>query len=123
MASRKKKFIRHLKQPIPLLIAAPVAWKAIGEPLFGNPSAGIGGALNAIQGGDIKGGVQEFIDILGINFLGYKFSDGSNWWSRGFPLNTYVPIALGVVGHKLANRFGVNRVMKRIPIVGKYIAL
>jgi hypothetical protein len=76
-----------------------------------------------VQTGNVQAAVTEFADVLGINFLGYKFSDGSNWWGRGFPLNTYVPIALGVVGHKLANKFGVNRVMKRIPIVGKYIAL
>lgn len=106
-----------------LLMTAPVAWKALAEPIFGNPSAGIGGAAQFIQGGDIAGGAKEFIDILGINFLGYKFSDGTNWWSRGFPLNTYVPIALGVVGHKLANKFGVNRAMKKIPLIGKYAQL
>lgn len=124
---RRYRAFRKGKTPIPLLPTLAVANAALIQPILGNPAKGVAGGLQYFQQGDMQSGLRETIDIIGINFLGYKFSDGSNWWGRtdtGIgPLQTYTTIGIATLGHMLANKFGVNRAMKRIPFLGKYIAL
>jgi hypothetical protein len=36
---------------------------------------------------------------------------------------TYGGLLMGIVGHKLASKFGVNRSIHKIPVIGKYLSL
>jgi len=117
---RKKSKHRYKDKRIPLLTVLPILHKAAIEPLLGDPSRGIYGAYNLYKDGRGSEAPKEFVDVIGINFLGRKFSDGSNW---GFPFATYSEIALGMAGSWLMNKFGVNKQIKKIPMVGKYIKL
>lgn len=93
------------------------------EPILGNPSAGIDGALAHARTSPQEG-LREFIDVLSINWTGYKPSSGSwHFLSQGYPVKTYGLILMGWLGSKVATYFGANRVMRKIPIVGKYLKL
>lgn len=104
----------------------PIAHKVLLEPYMGIPGQGVAGAQQYVASGDYEGAVREFTDIIGINFLGYKFSDGSSWWTGDraiSPWKTYTEIGLGIAGSWAANKFGVNKQIKKIPLVGKWIKL
>lgn len=84
--------------------------------------AGLGAAFakpiqNALEE-DYEGALAE----VGARFTGYNFQ------SRVFDLkyavlNGYLPIVLGAIGSKVATKLGINRELKKIPMVGKYIKL
>ena len=85
-------------------------------------TAGIGVALskpiqNAIAG-DYGGALAE----LGSRFTGYNYQSNTFDWKYAI-IHGYLPIVAGAVGSKLATKIGANRVMKKIPFVGKYIKL
>lgn len=46
-----------------------------------------------------------------------------NPFNAGFLFETYGGLAAGIFGHMLANKFGVNKSMKKIPFLGKYVEL
>jgi hypothetical protein len=122
---KKKSKHRSKDKRIPLLTVLPIASKAVVEPFFGNGSD-LSGAKQQIDAGNFAGAAIEFLDVMSINFTGFKMSDGSNWWvNHGTPkpITTYATIGLGILGSKLANKFGVNRQIRKIPVVGKYIKL
>jgi len=96
-----------------------VANGLIINPLFGGP--GIGGAFNYLKQGMLPEAAKEYADVVGINFLGFKFSDGTIWTPN--MLTNYATIGVAVLGHILAKKFGVNRYMSKIPMIGKYISL
>ena len=84
--------------------------------------AGLGAAVaNPIQkaiDGDYEGALAE----VGARFTGY------NYQSKTFDLkyaamNGYLPIVLGALGSKVATKLGVNRALKKVPLIGKYIKL
>ena len=52
--------------------------------------------------------------------LNPKFGSGIN---TAYLFNTYGGLAMGIVGHKVASKFGVNSQLKKIPMIGKYIQL
>ena len=83
---------------------------------------GYSGALPLAQAGDYGGAIREFMDVLCIQTTGYKPSDGSNW-GLAKPGATWTAIALSLLGHWAANKFGLNRSIAKIPLVGKYIAI
>lgn len=71
---------------------------------------------------------KHFLDQIGQRYTGVSFfPDASGRQSTdinfAYLANTYGGLLAGVVGHKLANKFGVNRAMKKIPIVGKWVQL
>ena len=83
---------------------------------------GLGAAVaNPIQqaiGGEYEGALAE----AGARFTGY------NYQSKVFDLkyafmNGYLPLILGALGSKAMTKLGVNRAMKKLPVVGKYIKL
>jgi hypothetical protein len=107
-----------------LLPSLALANGAIIGPLLGDNSHGINGAINFFNANDYQGGAKEFMDIIGINFLGTKFSDGSRTaaWTDCM-IRNYSTIGAAVAGHWVANKVGLNRMMKRVPFVGKYVSL
>ena len=46
--------------------------------------------------------------------LYYTGVDSSGHWDAGFVKNAAVPIIVGAIGHKVANRLGVNRQVKKL---------
>ena len=119
--ARKKKKSRKSKSRIGLISTGVAATQGLIVPLFGDGGA-ISGAINAAKTHGIANGIQEFIDILGINFIGYKFSDGS-WWGWEKPAATYGGMLLGYGAGKIATKTGVNRSLAKIPFIGEYIKI
>ena len=123
-SSRIRTVYRSLRRrhhsPISILTALPIVHKTVLEPLLGDATRGIDGVLK--KDGDTTAQVKEYFDVLGINFLGWKFSD-SSWWGWMSPIKTYGEILLGAVGSKVATKVGANRMIAKVPVLGKYIKL
>ena len=119
--NRYRRFSRG-KQPIPILPVLAVSNGLLIKPLFGDAS--MYGALNHMRDGNSGKAVTEFIDIVGINFLGTKFSDHTQTplWTQKM-IENYTTIALGVAGHIVAQKLGINKHIRKIPMIGKYVAL
>jgi len=122
MAGRSpRRFKRHFaSKRIPLLPTIVGLGTTIVPAVFGG--GGYSGALEIAKSGDIGKAVIEFMDVLSIQTTGYKPSDGSNW-GLAKPTATWTAIGLSLLGHWAANKFGVNRSIAKIPLVGKYISL
>jgi hypothetical protein len=118
--SRRYKAFRKGKAPISLLMAVPVAYKALVQPVLGG--GGYTGAYNMLKAGSKpEDVVLEFANILGRNFSGYDIKDNSFDIGRVIP--TYAMLAAGFIGSKVASKIGVNAQFKRIPMIGKYVKL
>ena len=119
---RKYRSFRKGKSPIPLLPLIPTVNSALLQPIFGDGARW--GAAKFIQNGDPAGAIMEAGNILSMNFTGYslKGPDAGTFYPHHL-INTYTPIAVGLAGHFIAQKLGVNRMMKKIPMVGKYISL
>lgn len=81
-------------------------------------SAAVANPVQQAIDGDYEAAIAE----AGARFTGYNFQ------SKVFDLkyaimNCYLPIILGALGSKAMTKLGVNRAMKKIPMVGKYIKL
>jgi hypothetical protein len=111
---------RSQSKAIPILPVAAAFGTILAPAVFGG--GGYTGALGKFQSEGIQGAVREFTDILAIQTTGYKPSDGSNW-GLDKPTATWATIVGALVGHFLANKFGINRSIHKIPIFGKYISL
>lgn len=103
--TRKARRFRRGKAPMPLLPMVGLAY-SLSKPVE-----------NAI-GGDFQGALAE----LGARFTGY------NYQSKQFDLmyavtNGYLPIIAGALGSKAMTAIGANRMMRKVPLVGKYIKL
>lgn len=106
---------RKGKSPMPIL------------PLLGGVVAPL---MSAVQGSNFMHDIQTnptaaisgLIDQIGQKYTGYSFLYG-----YGFDINrvipTYTGLFAGLAGHMLANKLGVNRYMKKVPIVGKWVQL
>jgi hypothetical protein len=113
--SRRYRAFRRGKAPIavlPLLtgVVAPIAiaMKREGDFLYNfkvDPTGATLGLVNQI--------VRQY---TGFGLRGEPFD-------YMLPLTTYAGLGAGVVGHKLANKFGINAQMKKIPLVGKFVQL
>ena len=70
--------------------------------------------------------INDLVDQISQHYIGVS-TQGS--FGGGFQFNpkylyaTYGGLIAGIVGHKLANKFGINRYMKRVPMIGKYVQL
>jgi len=96
-------------------IAVPV-----GMILGGNDKAGHTGLIKAMQTGDPAWMAREVTNIIPYEIVGYKW-DGS--WDWGIIARNLGLIVVGGMVHKMANRFGANRYMDKIPLVGKYLSI
>ena len=69
----------------------------------------------------IEGKYEDALNTLIGNFTGYSVWDGQfhwDWLAKG-----WAPVIAGVGGHFVANKVGLNRNIRKIPMVGKYISL
>lgn len=103
MAKKRKR--RKKDNRVPLLTIAGLA-AAVANPI-----------QQAIEG-DYEAAIAE----AGARFTGY------NYQSKVFDLkyafmNAYLPIILGAVGSKVATKIGVNRALRKVPMVGNLIKL
>jgi len=83
------------------------------------------GGIGALQSDPINFG-KGFLDQVGQHYIGFSmFPDvsGVNGFNFAEPVKTYTALIAGVLGSKLASATGVNRYMKKIPIVGSRIKL
>jgi hypothetical protein len=83
------------------------------------------GGLNTLQT-DPYHFMTDMVDQVAQRYTGFSvFPDRSG--ARGFNFNyvmqTYGGLAAGLFGHWIANRSGINRMMKKVPMIGKYLAL
>lgn len=122
MAGRPRRSFRRgfASKRVPLLPVVVGLGTTIVPAVFGGGD--YSGALPLAQAGDYAGAAREFMDVLSIQTTGYKPSDGSYW---GFqkPAATWTAIGLSLLGHWAANKFGLNRNIAKIPMIGKYISL
>ena len=67
----------------------------------------------------------DLIDQISQHYIGISTqgSFGSAQFNPKYLWQTYGGLAAGIAGHWVAQKTGVNRYMKRIPMIGKYIAL
>jgi len=102
--SRKRKGHRSDKR-FPVLLALPVI----------APTVDAASAL--FHGRPIKDTAAMFVsDLSGVDPLTGTISMPTV--TRQLTL-----VVMGVVGHKIANKLGINRTMKKIPLLGQYIKL
>ena len=77
------------------------------------PLAGLGAAVaepvRRVVSGDVEGGLIELVQ----RSTGVCVADGSfnPEWLKSF----WVPVIVGIIGHKVANMLGLNRVFSRLP--------
>ena len=75
-------------------------------------------AWNAYQGGAPYGtGVKSALHSLTYDYTGYD--NNARTWSLDGMKRGLLPLALGLAGHKLANKIGINRMFAQagIPVV------
>ena len=98
----------------------PAILVPVGSMLAGNEGAGHTGLIRAVQTGDPEWIAHEIKNIIPYETIGYKW-DGS--WDYGIIARNIGLIVGGGIVHKLATRFGANRYMDKIPLVGKYLSI
>jgi len=77
-----------------------------------------------VVAGNWEEGLKKMADRLSENFLGVWISQpeaGFIGWER--PVRTYTSIVLGALGSKAMNALGVNRNLRKVPFLGKYLKL
>ena len=67
--------------------------------------------------------VTDMVDQISQHYIGFSTKGSFVGFNSKYMIQTYGGLVAGIVGHYVANKFGINRAMKRIPLVGKYIAL
>jgi hypothetical protein len=86
------------------------------------PLLGLGAGLIApaqlALSGDYAGALAE----TGARYTGYNFQSKQFDFMYAL-MNGWLPFLAGVVGHYVANKVGLNRHIKKLPFVGKYVAL
>jgi len=86
------------------------------------PVAGVAIALSRPAENLLAGNYMGALAELGSRFTGYNFQ--SQVFDPFYSLRTtYLPIVMGAVGSKVATALGVNRTLKKVPFVGKWIKL
>ena len=69
---------------------------------------------------------MDVLDQIGQRYTGISIfpeRSGNRGFNTTYLFNTYGGLLAGIAGHMLATKFGVNKYMRRIPMIGKYIAL
>jgi len=110
---------RRGKAPLPLLpiIGGVVAPMADAVSRVGGIDAFTSNPIEAITG---------LIDQIGQKYTGFSpfaAKYGHESFNIGWAIPTYTGLFAGIAGHMIANKLGVNRYMKKIPLIGKYVQL
>lgn len=111
-AGKARRYVKSHR--IPLSIVLPTV-----APIFSNMgegSIGAGGFIKRVQEGHM-----EYIsrDAM-LLYTGYDWSNGSWNWTRAKALQG---IVVGALIHKGLNMLGVNRMIAKVPVLGKYISI
>jgi len=86
------------------------------------PIAGVAIALSRPAENLIAGNYMGALAELGSRFTGYNFQ--SQVFDPFYSLKTtYLPLVAGALGSKAMTALGVNRTLKKVPFVGKWIKL
>jgi hypothetical protein len=72
---------------------------------------------------DPMNAVVDLVDQISQHYIGISTQGSFQGFNPKYLYQTYGGLMAGIVGHYVATKFGINRAMKRIPLVGKYIAL
>lgn len=98
-------------------------------PLFTTAGAAIYG-YNAYKGGL---GMAEYTTQQKLDYtltgltgmrVGSATGDGTAVkWDSGIFINTWTPVAVGIAGSMIAGKTGINRYLRKVPLVGKHIKL
>jgi hypothetical protein len=122
MAGRPRRFSRFRRgfksKKIPLSMIPSFA-VPIGLMLGGNGGVH-SGLINAFKSGDPSYIMKETANILPYETIGYKWDGTWDWGILGRNIGLIVG---GMLVHKIATKFGANRYMSNIPIVGKYLSI
>lgn len=85
------------------------------------------GVMGKIQAGQPDQAAIAFADQLMQHYTGFKpfntFEGQGGTWHFEPVIQTYGGLVAGYIGHVLANKFGINKAMNRIPLIGKYFSL
>ena len=73
--------------------------------------------INDVQTDPVKA-FTGLIDQIGIRYTGISMMGNHEGIDTGQVIPTYVGLFAGVVGSKIATKFGVNRQVKRLPFIG-----
>jgi len=72
----------------------------------------VGGSIEPIKramDGDFEGAIKELAQIT----TGVSLDDGS--WNPEWMKKFWIPVIVGVIGHKIANMLGINRTFANLP--------
>jgi len=84
--------------------------------------AGLGVSLKEPIVFAVNGYYEQALYALGRTFTGYDVNTGQ--FDPMYALKKgYAPIIVGGLGSKAMTKIGINRELRKVPIVGKYIKL
>lgn len=110
---RRAKRRTRRNKAIPLAIVLPAAAPFLEAAT--NPQV-----QSAIKSGDGFGAAKSVVNILSMRYTGY--STYSKDWNIQRAIPTWTGIVAGIMVHKLAGKH-INRHLKKIPLIGKYLAI
>ena len=116
---RQYRRFRKGKAPIPILpllggVVAPMSASFNGA-----------GGMEALKNDPMKFG-PGFVDQVMQHYTGISLFpevSGVRYWNTAYLFNTYAGLFSGIAGHMIAQKLGVNRQIRKIPLVGKYVSL
>jgi hypothetical protein len=85
-------------------------------------TAGLGIAFSRPIENAIAGNYMGALAEVGSRFTGYNFQSQQFDFKYAL-MNGYLPIIMGAIGSKVATKLGVNRALKKIPMIGKWVKL
>jgi hypothetical protein len=107
-----RRFRKHSKARLPILPLVSLAPPALNF---------VNWVKDPLQAGNFQGAAYNGAYSLLKDFAGYDLNEGK--WTGGNMLSTYAALLAGYFGHRIASKFGVNRMMHKIPLVGRYLEL
>jgi len=115
MAKKKSKIRR-------IYVKAKKRWRRRDNRVPLLPMAGLAVSLMKPAELALAGDYEAALAETGARFTGYNFQSGvfDAWYAIQ---NGYLPVIAGAIASKVMTRIGVNRMMKKIPFVGRYIKL
>lgn len=121
---RKKKRRTTKDKRMRLGVVLPTIWRTFVDPIFGDGQHHVGAYNTWKATKDVGKSAREYVKLWLANYTGYDIDAGFGGIGGFGELGkTYGSLLLGWGAGKAADKFGVNREMKKIPFAGKYIKL
>ena len=86
------------------------------------PLLGLGAGLMQPAQLALSGNYMGAIAEAGARYTGYNFQTQKFDFMYAL-MNGWAPFLAGVAGHYAAQRFGVNRYIRKVPMIGRWISL